>query len=836
MLNLRVGSALSRASTLGQNGILAYTGLNVPEVYSEEFVKYYDAGLSGMSIRSADKVTGSVMPEDMKSLAHEAGRLDARAYANKNAPDNSGTENVKYSLSPTKRARLEKNIIDLSNASIKKTAGNKSIKISTDQFSVNKAVYSKKGRSDKEVNARIKAIPDFESIIKGSTYSHTDTNIVGLDNAAKKNVIAMHYFKTTYNGFDVEIVVRDKGQKQFLYEVKFIDNKKSSQQSMPKGIDSPAPKGDVENKAIVSQKAKNVKKAQGKAMLKSTSAGFTEGERAAPIDAEGQAFLDKLGKVLGIEITYDDADESKYNGYYINGKMVIARSANVPYLTVVAHETTHRFIESDPKGARAYGNYVIQKMFKGKTLDAEIRRIIDAHRSKGKYIDRVGAMEEICANYTELMLKDVSLFQKLAQENYNLAHKILDFLKDVLARINAALPRKNAKVDRYGLNHAQMERAARLWQRALRRSEKNVSKSADSVTESTETVTESTETVTENKNTSEESEAANVKYSIDPSFERVFNSWIKKGMPEGYRLYVGRTSDALKSIGVKEQDIYWDSSKIRTTFNDHGHYLTDGILKQVPQAIENPIIIMKSKSIPSRLTMFGEVYNANNLPLLVVLELEPTGHNTGVLLDEIKVVSSHSRENKNNPKDMTPTQNFIDTSEILYLDPNKKRTDTWFRANRLQLPLHITKYGPIKRITYPLGNVNTQSMQISKNDSQKPEGKASLKILGEEFADVSVFESGKLKDFTRKKVQRKQLKVASHDEMKSWASSLDGVDYGDFVALRHLFEEACFDVGNEEKINRVIERALQLAVIDAQATFGLKPFVKGLNFNLIFFK
>ena len=102
MLSIRADSALSRASTLGQNGILAYNGLNVPDVYAEEFTKYYDAGLSGMSIRSADKVTGSVMPEYMKSLAHEAGRLDARAYANKNTPDDSEAENAKHVLKELK--------------------------------------------------------------------------------------------------------------------------------------------------------------------------------------------------------------------------------------------------------------------------------------------------------------------------------------------------------------------------------------------------------------------------------------------------------------------------------------------------------------------------------------------------------------------------------------------------------------------------------------------------------------------------------------------------------------------------------------------------------------
>ena len=133
---------------------------------------------------------------------------------------------VRYSLSPTKRAKLETIILDLDKSNIYKSAGNKKIKILADDYSVNKAIYSKKGRTDREVNARIKAIPEFEKIIKQSEFSHSDTKIVGIDKGAKKNVIAMHYFTTTYNGFDIEILVRDKGKKQFLYEIKFIENKK----------------------------------------------------------------------------------------------------------------------------------------------------------------------------------------------------------------------------------------------------------------------------------------------------------------------------------------------------------------------------------------------------------------------------------------------------------------------------------------------------------------------------------------------------------------------------------------------------------------------------------
>ena len=62
-----------------------------------------------------------------------------------------------------------------------------------------------------------------------------------------------------FQGFDVEVVARDKGGVQSLYEVKFIENKKSPQQSMPNDIDSSAPSGDVENDTNITQNPKSVK-------------------------------------------------------------------------------------------------------------------------------------------------------------------------------------------------------------------------------------------------------------------------------------------------------------------------------------------------------------------------------------------------------------------------------------------------------------------------------------------------------------------------------------------------------------------------------------------------
>ena len=160
---------------------------------------------------------------------------------------------TKYSLSKTKTDRLKGVISELGNKRISKQAGDKKITIQTDDYTVNKNIYSDKGRKKSEVNARIKNIENFEQLLNQSEYVGTDTNIQSVEKDAKKGVVAIHKFKTSIDGYDIEFLVRDKGKNQYLYEAKFIENKKGSQQSIADNSASTAPKGDVENSKSIPQ-------------------------------------------------------------------------------------------------------------------------------------------------------------------------------------------------------------------------------------------------------------------------------------------------------------------------------------------------------------------------------------------------------------------------------------------------------------------------------------------------------------------------------------------------------------------------------------------------------
>lgn len=195
------------------------------------------------------------------------------------------------------------------------------------------------------------------------------------------------------------------------------------------------------------------------------------------------------------------------------------------------------------------------------------------------------------------------------------------------------------------------------------------------------------------------------KYSINREFEQEYDDWDKINPRKVFT--VGETSDVLQKLGFEKRPITWDASKIIKIQAKHTE-MTDNVIKQVPNILENPIIVMRSKSAQTRLTMFGEVY-VDSKPILAVLELEPTGRN-GLKLDEIKIASAYGKDN---------AQNFINNSDVLYVENDKKRVSNWEMRTGLQLPVGSSLTNSNNSISNNDTSVNTNISENTQNDTEK---------------------------------------------------------------------------------------------------------------------
>lgn len=404
--------------------------------------------------------------------------------------------------------------------------------------------------------------------------------------------------------------------------------------------------------------------------------------------------IDEIGKKYGVAVVVcDTIDGGQSNGFYNEAENVVYIGLDAHgglYLSALGHELFHHLKAVNPESADELHDFVIDKLKKSEKYDykAELkkRRKLYGTDKSVRYLE-----EEMVAD-SMFSVFDAQTVETLVQEHRTLAEKIKDFLDDVLSWI---------------------EKTARNWSReayALSEDEKTLSEIRDKFLSALD---ETAKSVAKGKSIGDTNATEKIKFSINNNFAKEYDSWDKRTPLLHFE--IGRTSRALQGIGIEDKKIVWDSAKIIKIKSKHFE-MTDEIIKQVPNILENPIIIMQSKTVNKRITLFGEVYANYNHPVLVALELYPSRNN--IAIDEIKIASAYQKNN---------AQALINSSTILYVDRNKKRIDRWSKFTRLQLPVNNVSVNSNTTVPQNGTSVNTHSMQNSSEDAQDGEVRKSVK-------------------------------------------------------------------------------------------------------------
>ena len=240
---------------------------------------------------------------------------------------------------------------------------------------------------------------------------------------------------------------------------------------------------------------------------------------------------------------------------------------------------------------------------------------------------------------------------------------------------------------------------------------------------------------------------ANARYSIYGSYADDISQWVRDGKPNGMVFVLGNTGPVLQGLGAIESDIYLTSDKLNVIQKDHPE-VSDSTIKEIPQILEDPILILRSKGhgksgSNSRMVVIGAVKADNGQPLLTILDLRP--YEKGFLVDDMQKVNS--AYTKKNP------ENFIRGSEIVYADKN--RTVPLLRRIGLTIASRgLQQSGSIGRITYNGNGVNISgvpfsdivptdnySMQNSAEDAGEKHSlmeSAGVRVVGDGDVDVAL--------------------------------------------------------------------------------------------------
>ena len=418
--------------------------------------------------------------------------------------------------------------------------------------------------------------------------------------------------------------------------------------------------------------------------------------------------LEALAKKYGFVVEVcDTLADGMANGEYDpkTGRIKIALDAEEnAYLRTAGHELYHYIEDWNSTAAGELREYVIGKLKESENYDYEgrVKELQKLYEGFGK----ADIEAEIVAE-SMFDVFDEKTIRELVNENRPLAVKIQSWIRGFLESIEKALTAlglKSPEVRALEGDTEALEKISGMFKSALEGAKENKS---------------------EKKPKSDD-----VKYSINPEFARRYDEWDKK--KTGGYFFLGTTSEPLQSIGINPAKIYWDKEKIKKIKRDHPT-MTDNIIKQIPNLLENPVMVTQSLTVTNRVVAFGELYDESGHPVVTALELKPNGR----VENFVKVASAYSKES---------LQNFIRQSDILYIDPNKKRTDTWLQALRLQLPGGVTKYGSISMVTYVEKDVNGK-ISFSDKKSEKTAMQIAFEKAQQNAASKSISE--KVKDDTK---------------------------------------------------------------------------------------
>ena len=386
----------------------------------------------------------------------------------------------------------------------------------------------------------------------------------------------------------------------------------------------------------------------------------------AQIHVEDMGDSEGLSRVNGL---YDPADDS------IHIDLRAGSDGTGTLLYTAAHEFVHRMRRNNEAAFYRLADFLVEQYGKkGISTDALVKQQMADAAADGIELNYDEAFEEMVADAMEAMFTDtdaLTKMEKLKTQDRRLWQEIKDFVLGLAEKIKAAYARlkPDSAEARYVLQMKEsIDQFAQLFAEGI----------MDSGAE---------------KNT-DQKDGEKIRYSVRSSFAKELQEWFDTTSHDerkvsGKRFLVGTTTDVLKSIGVKDYEIYFGGSKIDKILTGNTSMTLDTI-KQAVQLLEDPILIMQSRTVEDSIVLFGEVYTDGDKPVMISVLLNPKTR-SGEILDYAVITSAYGRRSGN-------VQNLINNSTIYYVNENKNRTEKWLQALGLQLPSAITKFGSITSI------------------------------------------------------------------------------------------------------------------------------------------
>jgi len=425
------------------------------------------------------------------------------------------------------------------------------------------------------------------------------------------------------------------------------------------------------------------------------------------------AMVERLADAVNLDYVFISADAGMGGAYTFGGRVYININAGLGVgdfsqtmaAASLSHEMTHWMQQYAPEEYSQLKDFIVQEILKADPQ--KLQTLIQQQKEweKGRALTDEQALDEVVANACQTMLLDSKAINKLARQNMSLAARIADWIADWSQKVKDAFA--EVDVSRGAIYEAvraldgSLDRIQELWDNGIEAAAQNYdaalsvtaasggdsSPSGGAKSEANENAAQNIGGVKRQAwNALEFGEEVQQWYDNTTSQERLDS-------PEFFR--VSTTSEALKSIGVRDGILIWGKSKMEKILLDHaGEGIDLDVIKQVPDITERPVFVLKSKTVPGSIVLFGTVETKTGRKMLATVSLTP-GMGKNLNVDLSVITGAYSRRNNQ-------MRNMLMSSEILYIDGSEEneRTNEWLKQLGLQLPSRTPNVGSVGSITY----------------------------------------------------------------------------------------------------------------------------------------
>ena len=402
--------------------------------------------------------------------------------------------------------------------------------------------------------------------------------------------------------------------------------------------------------------------------------------------------LDELGRHYGVEIEVVDSIEGgRANAVYEGGNRIkVALDAgNQAYVQVGTHELVHYLKNRDEAGYRVVEKMVVDELSKAEDFsleDAIIERRAE-YAAQDVMINDSAATEEIVAEALPSIWGDKRAVRAFVSQNRSLAQKVRDFIVDFVERLKQYAVDYAVDQDRTEILALQsreqdaagtLEQIARTFDLALESArEKAESGGQTAQTESLET----------RKTERRVNLPDGVKYSIR-RFDEQIQDVIDGKFPENDHVYVMETPEVLQSIGLKKLPMLMTQKHAYTTTMAEGKYRSTDVnyhalgletMQKLPDAIADPLMVIKSHNYDGRITVITELTDSEGRGIIAPVIVNGQGVWENVEIPSNVMASVYGKKNIANT-----LKNAFKSEEVLYID--KKRSDLIAQTLGVQFP------------------------------------------------------------------------------------------------------------------------------------------------------